>query len=256
MENETLVKVLSVDWDYFFPAIDHFDWGHSEDRLTSFYLEVAWTLRACHKLESEVLFGKEHIENLDQTIYEYLQPAECLNSFWTRAIEFPPIKAVATESHSDIYELFKNTKFKLVIDNFDAHHDGGYNGDNEKVNCGNWAEMLKKRGVLKEYNVYYPHYRSNIPEGGSKPKWINFHYGLPKCRKKYEYLFICRSGAWTPSWCDDKWLEFISYWKNRKFTDYYSLPYVEKEREFDIGNSIEYKKAMEEARNGETVVIN
>jgi hypothetical protein len=29
----------------------------------------------------------------------------------------------------------------------------------------------------------------------------------------YDIVFICRSSCWTPSWCDDKWLAFISYFK-------------------------------------------
>jgi hypothetical protein len=30
----------------------------------------------------------------------------------------------------------------------------------------------------------------------------------------YDIIFVCRSGAWTPTWADHKWLEFIHWWKD------------------------------------------
>jgi hypothetical protein len=191
------MNILSIDWDYFAPDIFQFDWGHME---SSFFLEPIWNFRS-HDIS--LINGERALDKIKPTGYiELLQ----------KIITISPAKIMIAESHSSIYEFIKYFKCKnLTVWNFDQHHDLGYH-ERATLQCDNWASIGLLKGLIKEYKLIYPKWRKEIPE---KLPWdITPIYDVPDDLPGFVAVFICRSGAWMPTWCDDKWLEFIHYWKN------------------------------------------
>ena len=102
---------------------------------------------------------------------------------------------------------------------FDAHSDLGYGGLmslNFEVNCSNWLGKLLKDKYIKEAYIFYSPYTVEKPEYF---KQINSMYdvkywdfdvldNLDKCIV-VSAIHICRSGAWTPPWLDNKFIQFV-----------------------------------------------
>lgn len=82
---------------------------------------------------------------------------------------------------------------------------------------------------------------------------VNVKYGLPRETLEPLVLFICRSGAWTPSWADAAWLDFIDRLKQKypmKQGKSYIFDYVLKEREPGLEDALAIKKQwMEKVEN-------
>jgi len=235
------VSILSVDWDWFFPSTDDFDWGHSEDK--TIFFEMIWGFRAGNKS----LPGK-------RIAIDVMRPDRGrLEGFWERTVRGFPWGLAICESHKDLYTLISESVQPrgVRITNFDAHHDGGYHRNEHELDCGNWARKLEEAKLLKEYAVVYPPWRKTQrekrPEGLKTFRWTLAH---PK-PVRYDFIYICRSGAWTPTWCDREWLEFIGWWKTRwggvVWEKKVLAPFALKERSPNLEESIENAKKMAEA---------
>lgn len=196
-------KLLSIDFDFFFPDLFHYDWGSSE---SSFFINGLWHLRA----------GNRNLKTKEIAI-EAVRPDETLlRGFWEKIIDThksTPWQIVISESHLDIMHLLKMYPACDVL-NFDAHHDLGYEDTcKNTIDCSNWAAYGLALGLINHYRLRYPSWRKEHPEGC--PKEVKelvkmAEYGLPKFIREIDIIFVCRSGAWTPPWSDDKWLEFIN----------------------------------------------
>jgi len=243
------MNILSVDWDFFFPDVIPLDWGHKESPL---FIESLWPIRA----------GNRNLLTKEKAIDTILPDKNLLNGFWERVIYQPGLvySLIITESHADISIILKEDKKNVVV-NFDQHHDILYRGrtipKGDIPDCDYWAGWGIKYGYIKELHQFYPEWRKQnpessdvnnlLPELNTKRKHkITVNYGLSSnyLPKIFGVVFICRSGAWTPSWCDDKWLEFISWWK--KFPSIWDnkiiLPYVLQERKPNLEEAIELSK--------------
>jgi len=198
------LRVLSVDWDWMFPSTDEYDWGHSEDK--AFFYDILWATRA----------GSVGMTNEKRAI-DHVLPEERLNGFWKRTLDGHPMFLAIVDSHKGLYEWLKaNKATQADVVNFDAHHDFGY-GRSKQLDCGNWARLGMDEGLIRSYRVVYPPWRKEDPEEDPRPKVpkscrFELSTELPP-KDAYDAVFICRSSCWTPSWCDDKWLAFISYFK-------------------------------------------
>lgn len=207
--------LLSIDWDYFFPRLLEateeyvqenpdrgkpwdYDWGHNEAPL---YVDtMLWNIRAAHFLSS--------LGTLPGTTGEEV-------TFWDRfqgrfAADCPVIVA---ESHASIIHQLARAEFLgkpyTRVWNFDAHHDMGY-GDgnlsalrvNTKWSCDNWGDYAVIAGA--EVLLEYPHWREPEP----KPR-LPLQVTSGKTPSRVDAVFICRSGAWSPPWLDEKFVEFV-----------------------------------------------
>lgn len=137
------MKILSIDWDYFFPDSMPYDWGHSE---SMFHLEAIWPLRLS---SVNILTGQEAFSEYAPTIPR---------NFWKRVVKNNPAIYLA-ESHATIAGMPMGN---AIITNLDAHHDCGYK-PNPDLDCGNWADYLGKK--IKEYHLCYPEWRKDDTEG-------------------------------------------------------------------------------------------
>jgi hypothetical protein len=246
------INVLSVDWDYFFPALDGFDWGHSE--TNPLFAQIIWATRP----GSQDLFTKERaIDVVHPHVYVY--------EFWLKTIinnHKPSPRLCIAESHKDIMAWLKELRVrKANVTNFDAHHDMGYKGygfDTKvrpPVDCGNWARVGIDSGAIGSYRLVYPSWRKRKSEGGEGTRQdppFTVKYGdpvtvqyEPPLAQAYDLIFICRSSSWTPSWSDDKWLEFINWWQSDDVSWAFKcyVPFVLKARAPD---TIEARKLADE----------
>ncbi len=205
-------NLLVVDWDFFFPnpsygaAIDDrallYDWQHAE---TPFLVENIWS----HRAEGFLRYDLP------------LPMCEGYEGFWNR-FDFGDDPAPLLYGDSNVHSgLLRPSSFGwdaevwTKVSLWDAHHDCGYSGTLEKwkaqgaMECGSW--MLKHHELGSQLEVIYPPWRTKIDgietgplipvprriDDGTNPDTV------------YDAIYVCRSGAWVPSWCDEQFEEFL-----------------------------------------------
>ena len=198
------MNLLSVDWDYFFPCADWYDWGHKEDPM---FMEFLWKTRP----------GSMHIRDHVLAIDGFVPRVDEVRGFWDRVCSKTKFLVVA-DSHSDIKHPLKMGGW--TVWNFDTHHDLRYGKRGKNPNqyrCDNWGDVGKRKKKIDKYNLVYPEWRRGEEETfPDSPICDNVFYGIPKDLPEFDAVFICRSSAWIPTWWDPLWIEFIEYWKKDK----------------------------------------
>ena len=226
-----MYTILSVDWDYFFPNTMDFDWGHRE---TVFFNEAIWSLRAG---AVGILSGKAALDVMRPSGHQH---------FWDSFGS--PNHLIVAESHLSLLMAMRQQDVKdTVVWNVDAHHDLGYGMKEE--NCGNWAKVAFEEGRIAEYNLVYPKWRLREPENEKPPTApdglpFEYFYGVPEITD-IDVIFICRSGSWTPTWCDAAWLKFIGHFKQWQWI-WNSKQYAEMALKRRSPNMIEAKRIKSE----------
>jgi hypothetical protein len=199
-------RLLSVDFDFYFPMdCARRDWGTSEDHSHQLQ-SVLWMHRAAGMLC--------HDEPLPYTTGD-----ECY--LWDRVGFRDDAVCYVAESHDMIRGVIRKMRGDLShkthpryapIISLDAHHDAGYS-EHEKQNCGNWALWAHRTCNLRT-RVLYPQWRREVPEQAPR-----LHAGKRATVRTYDKgedlgtfdnMFVCRSGAWVPSWCDKAFQDFLS----------------------------------------------
>ena len=201
------MNLLSVDWDYFFPEghisadnsnWDLWDWGHLE---TMMFIETLWPMRAAAFLHRGL--------PLPTTTGEE-------NSFWNRFQFAPNCWMFFAESHSCVGLVEVEEGIKRVV-NFDAHHDCGYKPLGEelktltkgRIAADNWGLFYKLTN--RKVEVIYPKWKtwafeSETPPASPVPRKFDNGRHLPV----FDRIFVCRSGAWVPPWCDGSYRQFLA----------------------------------------------
>jgi hypothetical protein len=203
------MKMLSVDWDYFYPSSEWYDWGAYEEN--PIFFEFIWNTRA----------SAVHTDGT--SVIDHMKPTGHLE-FWDKVLTGPPIILCIAESHKDALEIMGQFR-GVEVHNYDAHHDLGYR-KNPKYDCGSWAYHGLKRKVFSKYKLIYPEWRKHEDE--AKPAWTKkFEITKEITPDEYDIVFICRSGCWTPAWYDHEWLKFVEYfkkypilWRDKKFCEF------------------------------------
>lgn len=217
--------LLSVDWDYFIHTGKE-NWGS--------YLE--------NKRSLIDLWYKRYIQEraMGKDIEKSYKLSPELDTFWKKIrrhfIFSKDVKAYVSDSHTWSYDIAKENGCKIVC-LFDAHADLGYGGLsslNFEVNCSNWLGKLLKDNRIYEANIFYSPYTQEKPEYFRQ---INCTYNIRYCNlnafnKRYvvSAIHICRSGAWTPPWLDEKFNQFVDAMGIKYETD--NCP----ARKWDTGN--------------------
>lgn len=202
-------NLLVVDWDFFFPnpaangvARSYlYDWGTREAPL---FIDFIWGARAAAFLHMDGALpycrGYEH--------------------FWERFRLPSDVPLLIADSNKEAGllgpDLFDDEKLDQVW-LFDAHHDCGYDRmptdewlARGTYTCEDW--MLKPHLLWgAELHVRYPQWRNNALLMEPKPL-------VPVDRRiddgqpidvEFAGVFVCRSGAWVPSWCDKQFEQFL-----------------------------------------------
>jgi hypothetical protein len=194
--------LLSIDWDYFIYTRNK--WGTYLENNRS--LIDLWYKRYIQGKARGVDIRSFHLSSE-------------LDTFWNKikkSFKFVKnIKAYVSDSHALSYVIAKRSNCKSVY-LFDSHADLGYGGlssHNLEVNCSNWLGKLLKERHIKEANIFYSPYTTEKPEFFNP---MNRIYNI----RYYNFnnfdesivvsaIHICRSGAWTPPWLDNKFTKFI-----------------------------------------------
>ncbi len=224
--------VLSVDWDYFLPrSIYDFYWTWPPYGKAS-GATLLWQKRAfTHPL---------HGADQQKTAYDLLRVDEVkVERFWGNVLagEANPEVRVC-DSHEELVDFTQGWEsFDLI--NFDAHHDVVYSDKDpqSQLNSGNWVGCLRQQGRLNSYTLVYPRWRQSqpercnlkLPDGIDHLVYGDWHAG-PICPER---VFVCRSSAWMPSWCDDRWLQLIALLRKRAIASETIMPGVLEPRVFD-----------------------
>lgn len=194
-----MYHILSVDWDFFFPNMEGFDWGANLS-LSPVIQDYLWVLR----YYNQNLSTKEYAKNIKIN-------KDYFDNFWNFVCKDYGY-VVAFENHAMLYQMVVELGVECCIDNFDQHHDYGYGkSEDDEPQAGDWAIKLSKFGLLKKYHLYYPEWRRFHPEGNINKinKLIKIDYGLPYKPKKYDIVFFARSPEWTPPWLDHYYIDLI-----------------------------------------------
>lgn len=206
-------RLLSIDWDFFFPRPDFgpnpsvqdlllYDWGHSElwpDNLSY----TIWLNRAAG-------FIRAHLP-----LPTVQTPV--VQAFWKRFSFSPGARLWVADSHAAILTIDDRcVSHPTSIVNYDAHHDCGYRNSTSD-DCGNWlATYHRRRKVpLPRIEVRYPAWHSPSvfrtdaihPESMRDVRRV-IDTGHPD-PTPFDAAFIARSGGWSPPWCDPAFAEFV-----------------------------------------------
>ncbi|MFT9786453.1 hypothetical protein [Streptomyces rhizosphaericola] len=213
-------RLLVVDFDFFFhnplqgaeaahrgdPLL--YDWAHAE---TPFLQEDVWTYRA------------------EDFIQAGVEPPRCegLDGFWDRftfAHPQPPLFYADSNTHAGAltpahYALPGDAATAWQeVHLFDAHHDSGYPHHNGPTTFEEWSEeetyscedwMLVHHAQGSRLTLTYPAWR---PEGDSHPPMVPLTVSVDDrtaAPGTFDAVFLCRSGAWVPSWCDDQFTQLL-----------------------------------------------
>lgn len=227
------MRVLSVDWDYFFPDPSWYDWVANEER--GMFYELLWSTRANSRDEE----GRRAAEHFKPTGHE---------GFWKRLCPDEPISICVTESHKDIAKWLSNFPGSKDVWNVDAHHDCGYSASQrgKELHCGNWAWRMGRK--IRTFHQVYPEWRANAENAEAAPvrKPDSTSFSLDAVPRPH-LVFVCRSSCWTPSWYDDKWLAFTGELSGKRaWATRSSCPFVEKAREPNMADAVAMANQMDE----------
>ncbi|MGW6202072.1 hypothetical protein ACWF9B_00225 [Streptomyces sp. NPDC055089] len=218
---EPVGRLLVVDFDFFFhnpvegiPAPHRgdealYDWAHAENQLLR---EIIWPIRA----EAFLRAG--------------IEPPRCerYENFWERftfTSDNPPLFYADSNLYAGRLSPRHYALFDLEITAwqdvhlFDAHHDSGYPHEDGPTSFEEWRElgdfscedwMLVHHDKGSQLTLTYPVWR---PNGDSHPPMIPLHTTVDDGNKvvtPFDAVFLCRSGSWVPSWCDDQFTELLA----------------------------------------------
>ncbi|GAA4914167.1 hypothetical protein ACFPM3_22965 [Streptomyces coeruleoprunus] len=206
---------LVVDWDYFFPTptaggplIEHaelYAWRTAEDPL---FVEAAWLSRARRFLAAGAP----------------LPDCREFGGFWERFRIADGAKVFYADSNAWAGQLFPSDIGGQgpwsSVHLFDAHHDCGYRQNNESfeqwraagaLSAENW--MLAHYWNGSRLFVHFPPWRESLSRPTEAPL-IPVHMAIDRScdtpAVTFDAVFVARSGAWVPSWCDAQFSAFLA----------------------------------------------
>lgn len=190
---------LTVDWDYFVPEKYEWDIGHAE---TAIHMSLLWQTRF-------YLFDKIKVVPAVDTFWQWVQ----------RWANVKPASLWVSDSHaSAITDPGLREVDTLIL--VDQHHDcWPHKRKSDFVYCDTWL-----RGWLENDDTRHVIWvRPSFDAEYIQPKDA---YPIPRdmrdrftCTTQEDFSFkdvtlnainICRSGAWTPPWLDDRFIAFIN----------------------------------------------
>ena len=209
------MKLLSVDWDFFFKTpwrmkagerkdqhLDLYDWGHRDN---AFFAEFLWPTRAGGFVRNGLPLPGTSGEEV---------------GFWDRFRFAPRTKLYLADSHSlAIHPRVAGRSPQRYVAahvwNYDAHHDCGYHkgqakeaAEQGRYACDDW--MVGYHALAGELHVRYPRWATAGIEAEPKPEIAvdrRFDDGdTPRDGADrpvvFDTIFLCRSASWAPPWID------------------------------------------------------
>jgi hypothetical protein len=210
-------NLLCIDFDFHFPnafeagnyddpAWQLQDWGHSETPM--FLSNMVWATRASAYYQHNLPLPGMVI------------PEGGWEAFWGRFTftddawfgygdSNAHAGAVTPPDGSGAFD-------KVVL--FDAHHDSGYRIKSfeqylqqDSFSCEDWMLEHQRRGTT-DIEVRFPQWKPDavqeqLPAGVVSRLTVDDEQPLPDVM--FDAVFVCRSGAWVPAWCDGDFGDFL-----------------------------------------------
>lgn len=233
-------RFLSIDWDFFIGATDVqrallFPDGGNENMPDSLKNYIWDSHYRCPELSS--------IKVSDD--YKYL--LKFCRDFSG--------KCMISDSHKFAYDfIMENTtpREKFNVYNIDFHHDlYNYRSGDEKVNCGNWATVLREERPNMVYNWVKCEDSDLMTTGGEKvdsyilDMWsFNDTFGKD-ISGSFDYLYLCRSAMWSPPHLDPKFVKAVKILMKKCPTKYEQG--IDKPRPYEIPTDFSEYLAMANA---------
>jgi hypothetical protein len=209
---EDRVNLLVVDFDYFFPVVERItekstehelllfslcDWAHKE---APFFINAVWQIRAEGFIRNDLPLPRTNGEQHDfWNRFRFSEDAMCFYADSNVcALDIPDAECVET------------------VWLYDAHHDCGYGrrlSDIEKtrnVTCEDWMVAYWLNGA--QLHMRYPQWRAYALDAEPKPA-VKLDRAVDDGSTPdvtFDQVFVCRSGAWVPSWLDEEFLDFVA----------------------------------------------
>lgn len=200
------MRLLTIDWDYFFPnALENgeggqmmwlMDWGHQENEL--FLSPMIWDGRGAAFLRAGL--GLPRTSGREA-------------GWWGQFRFMPGAELWVTDSHSlaGTPEVIEGV---TQVWSFDAHHDLGYRDRDQRkpgdwFECGSWLQACTEDLGVRAH-VRYPLWKTAAFETDRPPEGydVKFHYAGERM-PRFDRVHVCRSGAWTPTWLDEEFVDFV-----------------------------------------------
>ena len=161
-----------------------------------------------------------------------------------------------------VYTPMLEDVFPGVLWSFDAHHDLGYSKDAMKqvikgdVDCGRWL-LWYAIHLQPEIHIIYPRWHTKALEMDTMYDADLLDAMMIEIEREvmpmtgealpvFDAIFVCRSGAWVPSWCDDAFFAFLDAAPTRNRTKVGTWLYDLKRREFDYDNAVSLATSFEQ----------
>lgn len=206
--------LLVVDWDFFFPtptagapigADAHlYAWPVAEDAV---HVEAIWLRRA----RAFMAAGAP------------LPYCKGFLGFWDRFSISPDARLFYADSNAWAGQLFPSNLGGEgpweSVHLYDAHHDCGYLPNHQtfedwksggQISAENW--LLTHYWNGSQVYVHFPPWRESMGRPTEQPLIpvsMSIYDGQAP-RVTFDAVYVCRSGAWVPSWCDKQFDTFLS----------------------------------------------
>lgn len=190
------IKVLSVDWDYFIQATiteramffpDGGDYAGEIERTIWATHYVRDGLSAIKVSRKELNRLKECIANSKETCKSVMLCNSHIHlyDFITRQ--------VSPDNHIDLY-------------NIDFHHDVYTDSYKRRIDCGNW--LIHLRAKYPDLNARWVARETSDRSRMLFPlKEVSYSRA---CANAYDYIFVCRSGLYSPPHLDKEFCKAFS----------------------------------------------
>lgn len=178
-----MINLLSVDWDYFFPNFNEFDWLEISDPYLIY--DLIWPIRYATKAIGRNIIARD-----------YYNPVWFYEHFWKYLIKTSPKSIFIFDHPEDINVVLETFLEEINIVSFDQHDNG--------------LEKIIDIDKIVEYNLIFP--RWDCKDFQVKGKLLlEFKREYPV----FDAIFVYRNPKYTSSWNDGKWINFIKILKSK-----------------------------------------
>lgn len=239
--NKTL---LTIDFDFFITESMLMDISHKE---SSFFIKDIWMTRS--------------------HLMDHLKCSDDLKNFCFKLSDVIDISDVdichVSESHCYAANLCNDVKDIIL---FDAHHDCWPLDSSNHIECQNWITWHLKNNP-RDATVYWvypdhvdPDYYSTPVTGSNAIMYYSYSEFLEKAINwGADKLHICRSGAWTPPWCDDEFIDLVDSFNlpivglGDEYSDHYIDPLERRWNKHHYKQAQKMAEFMTKSRQGDSL---